>query len=242
MNDMLLPLISGFSIGLIGSLHCVGMCGPLALSLPVHHLNPVQKPLAIAFYNFGRSFSYAAIGIFFGLIGQSFWVFKLQQWLSIVAGSLILAVFVFQQLGHLQFGAISRFTQAIKQKLGILLRSEKNLSAFFSIGVLNGFLPCGLVYVAIGAALATGTVLKSSLLMFAFGLGTIPLMALTMVFGKFISQGLRAKFSRLIPHITVFVAVLLILRGLNLGIPLVSPAYHQGNGNSLNPPPVVHCH
>jgi len=241
MNEIIVVLLSGFTIGLIGSIHCVGMCGPLALSLPVHHLSVLPKTLAISFYNTGRAVSYAAMGVIFGLLGQGFSLFKIQQWLSIVGGLLILVILLNNQFGNPKINALSRFTQTIKVKLGHYLKSEKTLFSYFTIGAVNGFLPCGLVYVAIAAALATGTVVKSSLLMFAFGIGTLPLMALTMVFGKFIPTGLRMKMNKMIPHLTMAIAVLLILRGLNLGIPLVSPAFHPGGGN-INPPPVIHCH
>jgi len=241
MNEIIAVLLSGLSIGLIGSIHCVGMCGPLALSLPVHHLPGFQKTVAITFYNVGRAVSYAAMGVIFGLLGQGFSIFKIQQWLSIVAGLLILVVLLNNQFGNPQINALSRFTQSIKVELGRYLKSEKTIFSYFTIGAVNGFLPCGLVYVAIAAALAAGTVVKSSLLMFAFGMGTIPLMAMTMVFGKFIPTGLRMNLNKMIPHITLAIAVLLILRGLNLGIPLVSPAYHPGGGDP-NPPAVIHCH
>ncbi len=241
MNEIVVVLLSGLSIGLIGSIHCVGMCGPLALSLPVHHLPGFQKTVAISLYNIGRAVSYASMGIIFGLLGQGFALFKIQQWLSGVAGLFILVILLNNQFGNPNINALSRFTQSIKVKLGHYLKSEKSLFSYFTIGAVNGFLPCGLVYVAIAAALATGTILKSSLLMFAFGIGTLPLMALTMVFGKFIPSGIRMKINKMIPHLTMAIAVLLILRGLNLGIPLVSPAHHPG-GSDPNPPAVIHCH
>ena len=90
MDEVLLVLITGFTIGVFGSFHCVGMCGPLALSLPIHQLTTFNKSMAIGLYNLGRSFSYASMGIVFGLLGMSFSLFKLQQWLSIGAGSVIL--------------------------------------------------------------------------------------------------------------------------------------------------------
>lgn len=240
MNEIIAVLLSGFSIGLIGSFHCVGMCGPLALSLPVHHLPGFRKTLAISLYNAGRAFSYASIGLIFGLVGQGFSLFKMQQGLSIAAGLLVLVILISSR-GNPQISILSRFTQAIKSRLGHYLKSEKPLVSYFSIGVVNGLLPCGLVYVAIAAALATGTLVKSSLLMFAFGMGTLPMMAMTMVFGKFIPTGLRVKLNKMTPRLTLVIAVLLILRGLNLGIPFISPAYHQG-GSDPNPPAIIHCH
>lgn len=242
MSGLFAVMISGFSIGLIGSFHCVGMCGPLALSLPIHHLSRFYKSAAVLLYNVGRAFSYGAIGLLFGLLGQGFALFKLQQYLSIFAGLLILAILLNHQFGSLKINPLSKFTTAVKLKLSTYLKSEKSLSSYFSIGIINGFLPCGLVYVALATALASGSLLNSSLLMFFFGLGTLPMMALTMVLGKFISSGLRIRFNKMIPNITMVIAILLILRGLNLGIPYVSPAQHPQESNGINPPRITHCH
>ncbi|MBK9717230.1 MAG: sulfite exporter TauE/SafE family protein [Saprospiraceae bacterium] len=190
MDEVLLVLITGFTIGVFGSFHCVGMCGPLALSLPIHQLTIFNKSMAIGLYNLGRSFSYASMGIVFGLLGMSFSLFKLQQWLSIGAGSVILLFLIMNYLGSYRVNIFSQLSHQVKSKLSDYLQTDKTPSTYFSIGMVNGFLPCGLVYVAIVTAIATGTILKSSLTMFAFGIGTIPIMALTMIFGKFVSINL----------------------------------------------------
>ncbi len=229
MQSLLLIFISGFSIGILGSFHCVGMCGPLALALPVHYLSPYNKFFSILFYNLGRAVSYTSMGVFFGLIGQSFVLFNLQQVLSIGAGTVILIILLIHQFGNPVTNKFSRISEGIKSKLGAYLKSDKKLISYLYIGILNGFLPCGLVYIAIAAAIAAGTVLKSSMLMFAFGLGTLPIMALTMVFGKFISLNLRQRINKISPYLIMCVALLLILRGLNLGIPYVSPTHNAGH-------------
>ena len=228
MNDILLVFISGFSIGLLGSFHCVGMCGPLALALPIHHLSSFYKSLSVLFYNIGRAVTYASMGVVFGIIGQSFNFFNWKQGLSIGAGILILAILLMNQFGNVNTNQFSRFSQAIKVKLGTYLKSDKKLISYLYIGLLNGFLPCGLVYIAIASAIATGSILSSSLLMFSFGLGTLPVMALTMVLGKFISINLRQRLNKITPYLIMAVAVLLIVRGFNLGIPYLSPA-HDAN-------------
>jgi len=227
MSEILLIIISGFSIGLLGSFHCVGMCGPLALSLPVQGFSNSYKSIAITLYNAGRSFSYFAIGIMFGIVGQSFSIFKLQQFLSIFAGVFILVVLLFNFYGKNKSQVLSRFTEIIKTKLGQLLKSDKTIGTYLSLGMVNGFLPCGLVYIAVASAMATGDFLKSGLLMFAFGLGTIPLMALTMVFGKYISLNFRRRLNKFTPYFITGVAVLLILRGSNLGVPYISPIQQE---------------
>jgi len=212
MDGLLLALISGLTIGVFGSLHFVGMCGPLALSFTIHQLTTFNKSLAIGLYNIGRSLSYTFIGIIFGLLGMSFSLFKLQQWLSIGAGSVILIFLLINTFGSYSVNFFSPFSLYIKTKLSNYLQTNKTTSSYLSIGIVNGFLPCGLVYVAIAAAIATGTILKSSITMFAFGMGTIPIMALTMVFGKFVSLNLRNQLNKVTPYFIMFVAILLILR------------------------------
>ena len=231
MDEVLLVLITGFTIGVFGSFHCVGMCGPLALSLPIHQLTIFNKSMAIGLYNLGRSFSYASMGIVFGLLGMSFSLFKLQQWLSIGAGSVILLFLIMNYLGSYRVNIFSQLSHQVKSKLSDYLQTDKTPSTYFSIGMVNGFLPCGLVYVAIVTAIATGTILKSSLTMFAFGIGTIPIMALTMIFGKFVSINLRNKLNKMTPYLIMCVAILLILRGLNLGNPFISPLLENDKMN-----------
>ncbi len=223
MSAIVLSIIGGLSIGFMGSFHCIGMCGPLALSLPIHHLNAWQKYSAIALYNLGRAFTYGVLGMAFGLIGQSFTFFKIQQWLSIIVGVLMLIVILYSLFGHIKTNFINKMTQQVQMKLGHYLSNKNSAFTFFNVGILNGLLPCGLVYVAIAASIATGSVLHSSVFMISFGLGTLPIMALTMVLGKFISLNTRQYIRKISPYAMMLVAILLIVRGLNLGVPYVSP-------------------
>ncbi|MBK7138897.1 MAG: sulfite exporter TauE/SafE family protein [Bacteroidetes bacterium] len=224
MQEWLFVLLSGYGIGLFGSFHCIGMCGPIALSLPIHQFQQAEKLVSVLLYNIGRSISYAIFGMLFGLIGSTFTFFKIQQFLSIFSGILLLLLFLNQRYGKVNFSIFYRFTSKIKNQLGVYLKSEKSVLSYLFIGILNGFLPCGLVYVAIAAAIATGSVFKSSLLMFGFGLGTIPVMVLLMYFGKFLSQNIRSKINAVTPYLIMGMAILLIIRGMNLGIPYISPS------------------
>lgn len=224
MQEWLFVLLSGYGIGLFGSFHCIGMCGPIALSLPIHQFQQAEKLVSVLLYNIGRSISYAIFGMLFGLIGSTFTFFKIQQFLSIFSGVLLLLLFLNQRYGKVNFSIFYLFTSKIKNQLGVYLKSEKSVLSYLFIGVLNGFLPCGLVYVAIAAAIATGSVFKSSLLMFGFGLGTIPVMVLLMYFGKFLSQNIRSKINAVTPYLIMGMAILLIIRGMNLGIPYISPS------------------
>lgn len=223
---MIFAILTGLSIGALGSFHCVGMCGPIALALPVGGKSPLEKAISVLLYNLGRASSYAFMGLIFGLLGSTFSVFGLQQWLSVVAGVVILLLLAFNHISLVQRTPFGTLNIWVKQRLGQMLQSEKQPLTYLSLGLLNGWLPCGLVYVAIASSLATGSYWGGALLMFAFGLGTIPVMASLMVFGKLISLKVRAGINKAVPYFIAGMAVLLILRGLNLGIPYLSPSYN----------------
>lgn len=218
-------IITGFSIGILGSLHCIGMCGPIALSLPVHQMPAAQKYSNILLYNTGRAITYALMGAVLGLLGSSFQLFGLQQILSITGGVLILltALIYYFKPGWLAAG---KWGAKISTLLGQQMRKEKSYTTFLSIGILNGFLPCGLVYMALISAFATGTVWQGSLLMFFFGLGTLPLMSILMISGKWLKSSTKNLFKKVVPVWIVAMAVVMILRGMNLGIPYISPSFN----------------
>lgn len=230
-------LIAAISLGLLGSLHCVGMCGPLALALPIHHKSFSFKIGSILAYNFGRSVTYFMFGIVFGLIGQGFSVFGLQQVLSIVLGSLLLLSLILPKLFSFNKRINSSWQMMVQKLKGGISNymNNANVPSFFAIGLMNGLLPCGLVYIAIAGAIATGSTLHGGLFMAAFGLGTIPSMFSVMWFGQLISIKFRSGIRKAFPYMISVIAIMMILRGLNLGIPYVSPKMEKGNAE-------VSCH
>jgi sulfite exporter TauE/SafE len=201
------------------------MCGPITLALPVFRDAPVSLIFSRFFYNLGRTVTYAFMGGLIGLVGQGISLAGAQQWLSIAAG-LLLILIVFIPSGISSRIAILKpahhFTGFLKEKFGRLLK-KRSVHSSFLIGLINGFLPCGLVYVALAGALATGGIVKGVLYMSFFGLGTLPLMFVFSLAGQFISVGVRRRFNRLIPTFIIVLGILFILRGLNLGIPYISP-------------------
>ncbi len=216
--------LTGLTIGIIGSFHCIGMCGPLALSLPVNKEEQAWKQVAaIMAYNLGRVATYFCLGILFGIIGKSFALVGYQQALSVATGLLLLIVLIFGHKLRTNIPVIAAFHRWIKNVLFVLLRKPQRIGIFFLTGVINGLLPCGLVYLAIASAIATGTAVNGGMVMLGFGLGTIPLMVVLMVAGTFISVAFRSRIRRMVPYFAGLVACVLILRGLNLGIPYVSP-------------------
>ena len=219
-------LLSALVLGLLGSFHCVGMCGPIAFMLPVDRSNSFKKITQIALYHFGRLISYSIIGFVFGLLGKGLYIFGLQQQLSIIIGILmIIAVIIpYNTFNKYNFSKpLFKFISKIKSALGKELK-KKSPDTFLTIGFLNGFLPCGLVYMAVFAAIATADMLQGILYMFIFGLGTIPLMTITIYISRFLSGKVRNYIQKLIPVFVIIIGILFILRGLGLGIPYISPA------------------
>ncbi|SDE47008.1 hypothetical protein SAMN05421636_105189 [Pricia antarctica] len=216
---------SGLILGLMGSLHCVGMCGPIAFMLPVDQSNSLRKFGQIFIYHFGRLMAYGIIGLVFGLLGKGLYVFGMQQKLSIAIGVLMILVVLIPYKTFNRYNLskpIYKVISKVKNRLGLALK-KKSPDTFLTIGFLNGFLPCGLVYMALFGAIAMGSAVKGSLYMVLFGLGTVPLMTTAIYFSGLLKGGMRQKVQRLIPVFVVVVGVLFILRGWGLGIPYISP-------------------
>lgn len=224
--------ISGFILGGISSFHCVGMCGPLALSLPLAGLSHGSRVLGVVLYNLGRTTTYSLLGLLFGLIGRQIFVAGFQQAFSITAGVLILAGFVLTLLRRrLAFGPGRVFYTKLQSLVARFLRI-RSLPGFYLTGLANGVLPCGMVYLAITGAMATSNTWYGMEFMAAFGLGTIPAMFLLSFAGLMISLKARTFIRQLTPYAFLLMSVLLIMRGLNLGIPFISP-YLAGNSEAV---------
>lgn len=217
----------GLIIGFLGSLHCIGMCGPIALALPSGSFGSFSFYSGRVLYNTGRVITYSFFGLIFGLLGKSFSFVSIefQQGITIATGEVILLIVILpQSVKSGIYGKLSfiNFTSKIKNYFGTLFKKGSPGSLFF-IGILNGFLPCGFVYVGLAGALVTGEVLSGIYYMTLFGIGTIPVMFGTALAGNFINLQVRQKLSKVIPYFAGLIAILFILRGLSLGIPYISP-------------------
>jgi uncharacterized protein len=218
-------VVAAITLGLIGSFHCVGMCGPIALAIPLNNQSWLTKTTGAILYNLGRAITYAVMGTLFGLVSKGFVMAGFQKWVSILMGAIMVVSVLFPSLYKNRFDFDKKafsFVGKLKLKLGNLLR-KKTYGSLFLIGLLNGLLPCGLVYMAIAGALATGSSTSGALFMFIFGIGTLPMLFFVSILGNSISLRLRKKMTKLIPVAVMFIGVLFILRGLGLGIPYVSP-------------------
>ena len=226
MNN--LPL--AFLMGLLGSLHCAVMCGPLMLSLPIQKTSYLKSAFQLLLYQFGRVLVYTLMGILVGWVGSSFTIFANQQTLSLIIGIVLVAFVILQFSGHysknltaIQYKMVAPISKLMGKLFGM------PLWGFFA-GLLNGLIPCGMVYLALATALNTATIEGGATFMFLFGLGTTPLMLMISLGGVYLKRYIKFDTKRLIPYFMLFIGVLFILRSADLGIPFLSPH----NANHLN--------
>ena len=214
-------LIPSFLLGFIGSLHCGGMCGPIALALPMHN-GAANKPLKSVFqYNLGRILTYSLIGLLVALLGQVVIMDNFHSAISILLGLMIMLVAVLSldlEKSILKVPGFVQLLRPIQLRMGRLLSGQERFSQL-KIGILNGLLPCGLVYMAILAALASGSALKGGAMMFAFGLGTMPMMTMIPLLGATFKNKLRFKLRKWYPILLFSLGVLLLVRGVSFHLP-----------------------
>lgn len=210
-------LWTAFLLGFLGSFHCVGMCGPIALAVSGSGSNSFFYNKIL--YNLGRSITYAVLGLIIGSIGFSLSLAGVQQGFSIAMGVLILIMALSYRKADqfLTIPALSGIVIWVKRQLNRFLKAGGPL-AFFGTGLANGLLPCGMVYMALVAALAFQSPLLGATYMFFFGIGTIPLLLMLMYSGSLISLGARQKFQKVIPYLGVLIGMIFIFRGLGLGV------------------------
>ena len=223
---MLTILISAFILGFTGSFHCVGMCGPIALSVPSK--NKQSKFESTGLYLLGKTFTYTLLGFIFGLFGRQLMIAGFQQTLSIIAGLLLLSVVAVMLVNARRYHE-NKITVWISEKLlpifRVVLQNPGKATPLY-MGMLNGLLPCGLVYLGIIGSLATGSTWQGALFMLVFGLGTAPVMLSFLLMAKQFNFNYRKRLQKLAPVFISFIGIILILRGLNLGIPYLSPILH----------------
>lgn len=222
---MMYFLAGALTMGLVGNLHCLGMCGPIALALPIHQQSKGHKILSIFTYNIGRIVCYALLGILAGWLGQSIGFLGYQQQLSITLGIIMLTSVIFPTLFKRVLpknNFVFRGYQRLKSAFHHLLKN-KNLYSIFGIGFLNGLLPCGLIYMALAGAMAASSILTGTLFMITFGLGTLPVMMALPMISQWLKSKSQWRFNKLVPVFTIVFSLFLIARGANLGIPYLSP-------------------
>lgn len=230
--------LTAVTIGLMGSLHCVGMCGPIAMAVPLNNHGQGYRILGSFNYLLGKAITYSLLGLFSGTFAKMIELTGFQRYMSLFTGVFILLIFMLQKFGNGIFGLERlnyQWVALLKQQFNKFLK-EKNLLTAFLIGLVNGVLPCGLVYIALAGAVGAGGWSQSMFYMFLFGFATMPLMFVLMIFKGKLSSSYKGLFQKISPAFTIILATLLIIRGLNLGIPYFSPKV-----NSVKQKVIVEC-
>lgn len=223
-------------MGLVGNLHCLGMCGPIALSVPLKDKNRKNRLTSALVYNSGRILVYMAFGALFGLFGKGIQLAGLQQKTSIVIGVLIIISLIFPVL----FSKTKLLNRPYLSWLNKIKNSfqwhfsKHTYSSIFTIGLLNGFLPCGLVYMALAGSIASGSVIGGLAFMALFGIGTLPVMVALPYYSSLIKNPVKQKLRKLVPVFVFAFGILFILRGSNLNIPFISPQIQTESNQTIN--------
>ncbi|AEW86120.1 hypothetical protein FCOL_06495 [Flavobacterium columnare ATCC 49512] len=202
------------------------MCGPIAMMLPVDRTNQAKKIIQITIYHTGRIMSYILLGLFFGLLGRGLFLAGFQQKMSIIIGVLMIVIVLVPEKVFAQYNfskPVFRLLSRVKKLLGQQFK-KRTYKSIFMIGILNGFLPCGLVYVALFGAIAMQEVFLSMSYMALYGIGTIPMMTAVVYVSNLLTIPVRNKIQKTIPIAIAGVGVLFIFRGLGLDIPFFSPS------------------
>ncbi|QNL22448.1 sulfite exporter TauE/SafE family protein [Hyphobacterium sp. CCMP332] len=211
-------LIAALTMGFLGSAHCIGMCGPLALAMPYGRFGGFRTWLARIVYQSGRLSTYFFLGLILGFIGFSFNLAGIQQYFSIGLGVMLIMVLFIPMLfrNSLFMKRYYLFENWVKKNIGNYINQNK-ISGFYITGILNGLLPCGLVWLALISAIALGNGIESALFMLFFGLGTLPALVATMISYQAIQKRFTFSYKKVSSAITLVIALLLIVRGLNMG-------------------------
>lgn len=219
-----------FTTGLLGSLHCIGMCGPIALALPYKRDSKWNRVLSALLYNLGRISTYTLLGAAIGLLGKGVFLAGMQKQLSIATGILLLVIAIFSipvESKIVAFSGVNQLYLRLKSTLGKYLRAN-TWQALYVTGLLNGLLPCGLVYLAIIGAVSTDSIANGAAYMALFGLGTLPLMLTTSLLGGIITGKWRSRLQKIYPIFLILFAALLIARGMNFEVPRTFNFWESG--------------
>lgn len=204
--------ISALLLGLTGSLHCIGMCGPIAMLIQGKNRN--QLILNRVLYNLGRTATYVTMGIVVGFFG------KIIQWggwqgkISIALGLLIFVVLLIPAIQKLFLPSLSRLVLKLKNAFTSQLQSRRPFSSTLT-GMLNGFLPCGLVYASLAVALIQNSPWESAVVMALFGLGTLPMLLLAAYSWQAMKSAIPFSSAKLQTAMLVIVALVMIWRGVS---------------------------
>lgn len=222
---LLQSFIVGILIGAGGSMHCLAMCGPLVLRFQSRVAGGLRQYFAFIAYHCGRVSSYIFLGTLFGMLGMSVAILRAGQFFAIVAGIVIILLSLGKYNPH--WPLLQQVSNKVAKYIGNEILQSGSTIPDYVAGILNGFLPCGLVLVAITTAASLGTLSGAIVLMAGFGLGTIPLLLTMLIVHSAVNPFVRSRFNHFSSAIGIVIGILLVIRGLNLGIPYLSPYIDQ---------------
>ena len=208
-----------FALGLAGSLHCLGMCGPIVLSYSVGLRGP--RPAAHLAYNAGRILTYMLLGALAGTAGRA--IGLLGQLAGLASGARIFAGAAMIVAGVLMVGTFSSSPLVRIGRTGLPRRFAQALGKLivgpaagskFALGLLLGFLPCGLIYAALLKALESGGAAAGAFTMLAFGLGTAGALFATGLVSSFAGARLGAWSNRIAAISIMVFGAIILWRGL----------------------------
>ena len=211
-----------FTLGLFGSIHCIGMCGPLALTFGRRESGTIISNFISALsYNLGRTLTYIFMGLLMGVFGTLLLLTDIQQVVSIGIGILLIVSFAFSSpvlKKRFRIPFIDVYYAKIQKIIFKVMQSSGKYPVLI-LGMVNGLLPCGLVYLALIGALSSDDIINSAAFMGVFGLGTLPLMTL-LIFGyNFLSPRVRMVMTKSTPYISLLLGVFMIYRGFAVEMP-----------------------
>jgi uncharacterized protein len=222
-------MLAAFITGLVGSLHCLGMCGPIALSLPGTAQQGWRYLLGRLLYNFGRIATYSALGGIVAMMGVAAGMFDVQRWFSLALGAvmLVLALYHFGVFGRNKLAQDNFLTRSWRRGMGRVMRIQ-GPAGMLALGLMNGILPCGLVYAGLFLAAQSTYACEGMAKMALFGLGTLPLMLSLSWSSKWLGAWLRQRSRIIMPTMMTFLGLMFLVRGMALGIPYLSPRMDPG--------------
>ncbi|MBU3744274.1 MAG: sulfite exporter TauE/SafE family protein [Sediminibacterium sp.] len=225
--------VTALILGAISSFHCVGMCGPLVLGLPVAQLPASQRFAGLWIYHAGRVSTYMLIGIIMGIVGRQISLAGWQQVFSLLLGCGLIVYFISTRFTKpFSIPTIFRPLYTRVQAYIIRMLQRPTLRSMLTMGMANGWLPCGMVYVAATGAMASGSWLGGAGFMMLFGLATVPILFLLSLIGQLVDASLRSRMRNIMSFTTLVIGIMLIIRGLNLHIPFISSMMQSGTSGT----------
>lgn len=234
-----------FLAGLLGSLHCVGMCGAIVLAYSTQHsdLTGLRKQAvagavtvasvpAHAVYNAGRVLSYTLVGALAGFLGSMITsIREAGVWVAIVCGvaMVIAGLLMLDLVPRLNVWSPGEHTWLRRLHLTSVadLLALRSLESKFYVGFLTPFLPCGLLYSMFLKAASSASAFDGAVTMLLFALGSVPALLITGVISTYAGIKLRFYANRLAAMTIIVMGALMIMRGADVPLPFMSGSHHE---------------